>query len=143
MADQDSFDLQLRLMCGSTGRFTDAQLERGWRAYGGELTASLLDHPKPGLRPWGFWRFEANRPELHEHENWAEGVGVLAEMGELTEAELTELAEDAVRAREFLANPPFYHGADKSARQSVEAQEAVERALGVTAALEAKNGDQS
>ena len=130
---QEGLDLQLELLCESTGRFTDAQLERGWKVYGAELTRSLLDHPKPGLRPWGFWRFEANRPDLHEHENWAEGVGVLAAMGELTEAELAKLAEGAIHAREFLANPPFYHGADKGARQSVEAQKAVERAMGVEA----------
>ena len=131
--DRESVDLELQLLCGPTGQFTDAQLARGWKIFGKELTESELDHPRPGLRPWGFWRFEANRPELSEHENWAEGVGVLAEMGELTEAELAKLAERAVSARDFLANPPFYHGADKDARQSVEAQEAVERAMGVEA----------
>lgn len=75
----------------------------------------------------GLWRFEANRPELNE--NYPEGVGVLAQMGDLTDDELTKLAEDAVRAREFLSKPPFYHGGDQGARQSVEAQEAAERTL--------------
>lgn len=91
---EDIFGLQLALICGPVegDPYTDAQLERGWQVYGRELTEDVRDHPRPGVRPWGFWRFEAGQEKPAEH---AEVIKILAEMGELTEDERARLAKES------------------------------------------------
>jgi hypothetical protein len=87
----DVFGLKFALLAGPTrwDWFTEAQLERGWRVYGEELTEHMRNLPRPGERPWGWWRFEAGR---EEPPSYAEGICILADLGELTEKEHARLA---------------------------------------------------
>ena len=129
MADSAAaFEMTLDLVVGPSGEFTEDQLRRGWRVHGRELTEHLRGHDRPGLRPWGFWRFEAERPGLDK--NYVDGVVYLAETGDLSERERMVIAERGQQARERLASgETFYHGAEEGLRLSVELAERVKQAL--------------
>jgi hypothetical protein len=122
------FDLQLDLLIGSRGEFTEAELGRGWRVYGRELVEQALTSSSPCWRPWGWWEFEARR-EQPEDDNAA--VVFLAERGERTAQELAWIAERADQARPRIDTPFEHISGDGRYRPDVEAvelHEAVRRA---------------
>jgi hypothetical protein len=121
------FELELDLLLGPAGEFSDGELERGWRVYGAELTEHARTHSLPGWRPWGWWRFEAGREEPDRHE----AVPYLAACGELTDAEVAEFAARANEARPRIGTGAEHHGPNcRADRDAVELHEAVKRALG-------------
>lgn len=126
-ASDRTFDLRLDLLIGPTGQFTDAELERGWKIYGPELTDHVRAGSQPGWRPWSWWRFEADREEPSD----PEGVAYLAARGELTDREIAAVAERANEARMRVGTPREHHGPDcHPDRDAVDLDEAVKRALG-------------
>jgi hypothetical protein len=94
----DGFGLKMSLICGPLegDRLTDAQLRRAWRVYGQELL-SRPGRPRPGSRPWAFWRCELGLEG--EPENRAEACTLLHERGELTADERERITEEATEAR--------------------------------------------
>jgi hypothetical protein len=123
------FDLERDLLIGSRGESTEAELERGWRVYGRELTEHARASSLPPWRPWGWWRFEAGREEPSR----AEGVVYLAECGELTGEEVAAIAERANEARIRIGTPAEHCGGTDGSyrpdRDAVELHEAVKRAM--------------
>jgi hypothetical protein len=118
------FDLELDLLIGSRGEFTEAEPERGWRVDGRELTEGA--RARSGCwRPWGWWRFEAGREEPCR----AEEVVYLAECGELTDAEVAAIAERANEARIRIGTPAEHCGGTDGSyrpdRDAVKLHEAV------------------
>jgi hypothetical protein len=82
-------------------RFTDEDLRIGWECHGDQV---LEEHGLVGARPWGWWTFVAGEPaprpddEIRGDHRALEAVR-LAELGELTAAELAALREEANEAR--------------------------------------------
>ena len=125
-------DLQLRLelalMLGPSGKdaLSGEQLERAWRVYGKAMTEHLQQHPKPGLRPWGFWMLEHG---LADEPSYQDGVVWLVEHGLLTDRELREIRERANAAAHRLATLTNINVSEHEA--AVALWEAVEHAITV------------
>jgi hypothetical protein len=82
---------------------TDSELELGWRLHGARLLSNTRQHC---YRPWGWWVFEVGEdpPPTGEREVR------LAELEELTDEELAELAEEANVARTRVGTPREHRG---------------------------------
>jgi hypothetical protein len=106
-------DLRLALLLGPVrdDGLADADLELGWRYYGGQIMRE--DVGPAGTRPWGWWRFVAGEerprriwnPETRRSEGIAAEAVRLAELGELRDDELAALRERANEARPRIGTP--------------------------------------
>ena len=94
------FDLEIDLLIGSRGVFSDAELERGWTVYGAELVSSLVGRSVPGTRPWGYWKFDLKEQEPDEP------ALRLAERGLLRDDEVAAIAARAKEGRRRGSAPP-------------------------------------
>ena len=116
-------EIGLDLLLGPLGGYTEDQYRAASNAYPRVHEEGV----GKGWRSWAYWRFRLGEepPDDRRRESIR-----LAELGELTPEEIAEIAVDAERCREFLAEGgPFYHGSEHGARERVELYEAVERAL--------------
>jgi hypothetical protein len=117
--------LEWELLIGPCGRFTEAELERGWKVCGPELMSNCATRSLPGTRPWGWWRYELceERPD--------EPALRLAEHGLLRDDEITAITQRANEGRARIGTTAEHHdGQGHSAdRDAVELYEAVKLAL--------------
>ena len=97
----DLADVVWPLLIGPTDRdpFTFEDLEVAWRHHRDEL---LRRHAgRDGRRPWGWWEFEAGEEQPRGDDETVR----LAELGELTDAELAALHERATEAGLRIGTP--------------------------------------
>lgn len=133
-------ELARALAYGPNGEgFTEAQLERAWRAHREQL---LGQERGSGSRPWAFWRFDAGRPEHSEDfphgddeaaDCWTfDPVIWLAERGELRDEEIAEIRAEAEIAAPRIGTDEerFRSPADSRDRSAVRLARAVDAALG-------------
>jgi hypothetical protein len=86
--------------------YSEDELRAAWALFGDQLIEDHLAQRTQagfiyaGHRPWAYWRFEVDRPDLDVSQRLGEleRVRFLAEHGELSEAEIAELVRRGVEA---------------------------------------------
>jgi hypothetical protein len=114
----------LDLVLGPPGKYTDAELEAGWAAYGDEIMENWKAGGPPS-RPWGYWVFELGE----EMPAYDDETVRLAELGELTDFEVAALAEDANEAKarrdHGYAEWQVHHGVERGDQRRIDLHERV------------------
>jgi hypothetical protein len=103
--------MSLELLIGGPTDYTLEQLRIGWQILGDELTRQAIEgateHHATPHRPWGWWQFERaeQRPRRTEGDGWRDDeaeLARLAELGELTHAEIERLRLTAADSRPLI-----------------------------------------
>jgi hypothetical protein len=99
---QPTLPLTISLVTGPTedDELTEEQLEIGWAMEGEKLMESCRANANPCWRPYGHWRFGLGE---EPPEGEAEQARRLAELGELSDDELSELEHRAMTSQRWWA----------------------------------------